>query len=325
MNNYRPKFWFRNGHIQSILPSKLRKVKDIEFTRERIDTPDNDFLDLDWLRTDSKRLIIISHGLEGHSRRSYVMGLAKAFHAIEYDALAWNYRGCSGEMNRQFRLYHNGAIDDLDLVIEHALAQGYKEIVLAGFSMGGNMTLLYLGKKGKALHPEIKAGVTFSVPLDLADCSLTLEKKSNRIYMKYFLKTLRQKAHAKKEQFPDKISVDGIDKIKNFREFDGRYTAPIHGFKDAFDYWEKCSSLPYLPNIQVPTLIVNAKNDPFLGKSCYPKPDQLNSNITFEQPQYGGHVGFVTDKINGTYYSEERAVNFICTKQLFDTLECEPK
>lgn len=311
MNDYLPKFWFRNGHIQSILPAKLRKVTDIEFTRERIETPDDDFLDLDWCTTDQKKLVIISHGLEGHSRRSYVMGIAKAFKTINFDVLAWNYRGCSGEINRQFRFYHNGTIDDLELVVQHALAQGYKEIVLAGFSMGGNMTLLYLGKNGKALHPEIKGAVTFSVPLDLADCSLTLEKKSNLIYMKYFLKTLREKVYAKKVQYPDKMNVEGIKKIKNFREFDSRYTAPIHGFKDAFDYWEKCSSLPYLPNIQVPTLIVNAQNDPFLGQKCYPTQAQLNCNITFEMPLYGGHVGFLKDRVNGTYYSEERACTFV--------------
>ena len=173
------------------------------------------------------------------------------------------------------------------------------------------MTLLYLGKKGKTLPPEIKAAVTFSVPLDLADCSLTLEKKSNIIYMKYFLKTLREKAHAKRVQYPDRISVEGINKIKNFREFDGRYTAPMHGFKDAFDYWEKCSSLPHLSHIQVPTLIVNAQNDPFLGGKCYPAQEQLNANITFEAPVYGGHVGFLKDKVNGAYYSEERAVCFV--------------
>lgn len=310
MENYLPKFWFRNGHVQSVLPSQFRKVTDIEFSRERIETPDDDFLDLDWLNTGSKKLVIISHGLEGNSRRPYVLGLGKILHTVGFDVLAWNFRSCSGEINRQFRMYHNGAIDDLESVVRHAITQGYKEIVLGGFSMGGNMTLLYLGKKAESLPPEIKGALTFSVPLDLTDCSLTLEKKQNLIYMKHFMKTLREKVRAKKIQYPDKIDIENIDKIKTFKDFDDRYTAPMHGFKDAYDYWKKCSSLSYLTKIALPTLVMNAQNDPFLGARCYPQKAQLNPNITFESPFYGGHVGFLKDKVNGVYYSEESALEF---------------
>ena len=308
---YLPALWLRNGHIQTIIPSLFRRVDGVRYVRERIDTPDADFLDLDWSCSGRPILAVISHGLEGNSNRAYVKGMVKALNKAKIDCLAWNYRTCGGETNRQLRMYHNGCTDDLDLVIRHALAQGYDHIVLIGFSRGGNLTLLYLGQKSGLLPPQLKGAVAFSVPVDLADSAKQLSHFSNRLYLKRFLRMLHQKIKEKMVLFPDRIDDSGYDRIDNFKKFDDRYTAPIHGFKNAEDYWKKCSSGPYLMDVRIPSLIINAKDDPFLGPSCYPYQQSKNPNIHLEITQYGGHVGFMNDRINGQYWSESQAVDFI--------------
>ena len=309
--DYKPRLLFRNGHIQSIFPSLFRKVSGVCYKRERIETPDDDFLDLDWSYAGGKILAVISHGLEGNSQRSYVKGMVKALNEANIDALAWNYRSCSGETNRQLRMYHNGSTDDLDFVIRHAIKKGYKNIVLIGFSMGGNLSLLYLGQQAEKHLTQLKGAVTFSVPLDLKDSSEQLSLGSNKIYMKRFLKMLHQKVKDKMELFPDKIDDIGYDQIKDFKDFDDRYTAPLHGFKNAEDYWSKCSSGSLLGRIKVPSLIVNAEDDPFLGELCYPYEQRKNPNVHLEIPKYGGHVGFMNQSISGKYWSESLSINFI--------------
>ncbi len=309
--NYKPRVLFRNGHIQSIFPSLFRKVSGVCYKRERIETPDNDFLDLDWSAAGKNVLAIISHGLEGNSERSYVKGMVKALNEANIDALAWNYRSCSGETNRQLRMYHNGSTDDLDFVIRHALKKGYEKIYLIGFSMGGNLSLLYLGQQGDKLLPQLKGAVAFSVPVDLKDSSIELSSWINKIYMKRFLKMLHQKVKDKMELFPDKIDDIGYEQIKDFKDFDERYTAPLNGFESAEDYWAKCSCGPLLEQIRIPSLIVNALDDPFLGEACYPNTQSKNPNIHLEIPKYGGHVGFINKSINGKYWSETRAIDFI--------------
>lgn len=301
---------FNNGHIQSIFPVLFRKIK-LEYERERIDTPDNDFLDLDWSRQNNNHLVIISHGLEGSSQRAYVKGMVKAVNQGGWDALAWNYRSCSGEPNRLLRSYHNGVTDDLSVVIEHAKKAGsYDQIALIGFSLGGNLTLLYLGKTEP--DPIITRSVVFSVPCDLKGSSIQLQHWTNKIYMKRFLSLLHDKIKAKKKIFPGKIDDSGYSKIKDFKGFDDRYTAPIHGFKDAFDYWEKCSSKAHLASVSIPTLIVNALDDPFLPESCYPiKEAGQNPNLHLLTPDSGGHVGFIELNRENCYWSEKVAVGFL--------------
>ncbi len=309
--NYRPPIWFRNGHLQSILPSLFRKVSGVSYQRERIETPDDDFLDLDWSCTGHDTLALISHGLEGNSRRSYVMGMVKALNGAGIDCCAWNYRSCSGEPNRQLRMYHNGATDDLDLVIRHVIKNGYRRIVLVGFSMGGNLSLLYLGQQSERLPAQVKGAVAFSVPVDLEDSARQLESIWCTIYMKRFLRMLHQKVRWKMAMFPDMIDDRDYDKIRNFKDFDDRYTAPLHGFKDAEDYWRKCSCGPLLDRIRVPCLIVNARDDPFLGPACYPGAERLPENIQLEIPNYGGHAGFIHQRINDIYWSEIRTIGFV--------------
>jgi len=258
-STYQPPFLLKNAHFQTIYPSLFRKFDTSFYERERIATPDDDFLDLDWSRIGSDKIAIISHGLEGNSLRSYAVGMVKALNQHGWDALAWNFRGCSGEVNRQLRFYHSGYTDDLDFVINHVLNLGnYKSIVLIGFSMGGNLSLVYLGQKGSNVNPLIQKAIVFSVPCDLAGSSYQIAKSVNRIYLKRFLRMLHQKVKAKMTLFPDQINDDNYSEIKNFRDFDNRYTAPIHGFISAEDYWDKCSSKQFIPKIKISTLIINA-------------------------------------------------------------------
>jgi predicted alpha/beta-fold hydrolase len=302
-----------NGHLQTCLPALIRRVGLVNYRRERIDTADRDFLDLDWAKTGSRRLAVLSHGLEGDSRRHYILGMVKALARRGWDALAWNARGCGGEPNRVLRFTHSGATEDLQTVISHAVsAGGYSRIALIGFSLGGNLTLKYLGERGRGLHPRIKAAVAFSVPCDLQSSSAALASPANRIYMRHFLASLRQKIRALMKMMPGEIDDHEYERIRTFKDFDDRYTAPIHGFRDAADYWRKSSCKPFLRLIQIPTLLINARNDPFLADPCYPVAEaKESSNLHLEMPASGGHVGFIGFNGGGEYWSEKRAVQFI--------------
>lgn len=305
---YRPPLWLRSGHLQSAWPSLFRRVVLAEPEPEVIPTPDDDFLNLDWYRQGSSRLAILSHGLEGHSRRPYMVGLARALLKDGWDVLAWNFRSCGGEMNRQPRYYHSGATRDLARVVEHGLALGYQTLYLSGFSMGGNLTLLYLAEQGERVASEIAGATTFSVPCDLAGSARVLALPSRRVYMKRFLTDLGAKMAEKARRYPELIDVSGFEEIRTFRQFDDRYTAPLHGFRDAEDYWARCSALPRLRDIRVPALMVNATDDPFLSRNCYPGARSvLGQHVRVETPRWGGHVGFVELARDGYYWSERRA------------------
>lgn len=312
-SDYKPPFYLFNAHLQTIVPSLLRRVTGVQYQRERLETSDGDFLDLDWSRKGNNRLVILSHGLEGDSRRSYILGMVKALNEEGWDALAWNFRGCGGEINRNLRFYHSGSTEDLEEVITHASQQPpYQTIALIGFSLGGNLTLKYLGERKDSLRPQIKKAVVFSVPCDLQAGSLKMAQPGNTIYMRRFLKHLRKKVQAKALLLPGQIHDRDYHLLKNFRDFDDRYTAPLHGFKDAIDYWSQCSSKNFLRGIPIPTLIVNAKNDPFLSPECSPG-DQVADlpNVYLETPEDGGHCGFYRDTLHGRYWSEERALRFL--------------
>jgi uncharacterized protein len=290
-------------------PALLRKVSGVVYDRERIQTPDDDFLDLDWLRQSAERVVIISHGLEGNTSRAYMKGMAQAFFNQNFDVLTWNFRGCSGEVNKQLRFYHSGATDDLDCVVEHAIQKGYKEIYLVAFSLGANMTLKYLGEKDRLR--EIKKAVVFSVPMDLHASCIKISKPSNWLYSNRFLNSLKAKVIAK-SQIRQELDVKDIHKLKTLIDFDDRYTAPLHGFMSAVDYYQRCSSLNFVESVRIPTLIVNAQNDPFLGETCYPHRQLMkHACVRFEDPGFGGHVGFAQFTKNGLYWSEERALSFI--------------
>ncbi|WP_316975087.1 YheT family hydrolase [Marinobacter xestospongiae] len=312
LEHYRPPGWLRSGHLQSVWPTLFRRVALAPPQAEVIATADDDELHLDWYRTGSRRLAILSHGLEGHSRRPYILGLARGLLRSGWDVLAWNFRSCGGVMNRQPRFYHSGATVDLARVVDVALEQDYQQVSLAGFSMGGNLTLLYLGQQGEQVDPRICGAVAFSVPCDLAGSAAELAKPSRRIYMQRFLKDLEGKMEEKAARFPELIDTRGFDQIRTFRQFDDRYTAPLHGFRDAEDYWAQCSSLGRLKDIRVPALLVNAQDDPFLSADCFPRSSSLLGDcVTLEAPRWGGHVGFVEHARDGYYWSERRAVAFL--------------
>lgn len=304
-----PLFLF-NAHLETIYPSLLRRVGIQPYRRERIPTVDQDFLDLDWLENNSKKLIIISHGLEGSSHRPYVKGLARAGFAAGYDILAWNFRGCSGEINRQLRFYHSGATEDLHAVVTHALNQRkYTEIYLMGFSLGGNLTLKYAGER--TVSEAIKKVVVFSVPLNLQTSCAKISQPANWIYANRFLKSLKNKILLKQVAYPE-LDISPLSQIKTIQTFDDRYTAPLHGFENAAHYYDQCSSIRFVNNITIPTLIINAQNDPFLSPECFPV-HQLKHHptIRLETPVRGGHVGFAQFSKSGLYWSEERALHFI--------------
>lgn len=309
-SNYRPPLFFRQPDVATVFSSKFREVNGVIQTRERLELPDGDFLDVDWsfASQKSKSCVILLHGLEGSAKRPYILGSAKVFNANKYDVCAMNYRGCSGEQNRLFATYHSAKTDDLQRVVQYVLTKGYDEIIIKGFSMGGNISLFYAGTQPD-IPKEVKAVIAVSTPCDLAGCSEQLLRNRNWPYAMNFLNSLKKKIEEKQQQFPEKITTKAIESIKTLKDFDNVYTAKANNFANADDYYEKCSSLPYLKNITLPTLILNAKNDTFLSDSCYPYViAQKMTNLYLEIPKFGGHVAFY-DKDN-VYYNEKRALAF---------------
>jgi predicted alpha/beta-fold hydrolase len=309
-SRFRPPFFLCNGHIQTILSALLRPRADVGFQRERLELIDGDFLDLGWSRIGADRLVILSHGLEGSADAGYNRGMAAKLNAAGWDVLVWDFRGCSQETNRLPRLYHSGETGDLGAVIDFA-ATRYSRIALVGFSLGGNLTLKYLGESSP--HPAIISAAAVSAPLDLAATARALDRHwSNRIYLRSFIKSLVAKVEAKAVRFPDKFDVSGIRMIRTFEEFDGRYTAPVHGFRDAEDYWEKTSARQFLDRITVPTLILIACDDPLLTPESFPVAEaEGNPCLFLEMPKSGGHLGFIDLARGFEPWSERRLVEFL--------------
>jgi predicted alpha/beta-fold hydrolase len=310
-STYKPRFYFRNGFIATVYSGLVRKVS-LKQERERITLSDGDFLDLDWSYSKVKgnKIILCFHGLEGHGQRPYVTGVAKLFNDNGMDAVCVNFRGCSGEDNLLYRSYHSGATEDLEEVIKHVLSTNkYTDIYLYGVSLGANLILKYLGERND-VPQEIKSAIAISVPADLNGSCIELHKFKNRPFAKRFLRHLKRKLVNKSNRYPQYLSAEAFNSIVSLREFDNVYTAKAHGFRNAADYYAQCSCRQFLPNIKIPTLIINALNDSFLSPECYPvKEAKLNPNIYLEMPKYGGHVGFI-DKKN-IYYNERRALEFV--------------
>ena len=291
-SRFRPPLFLRNGHLQTILGALLPRRFRNGVVTERLELPDGDFLDLDWGKAGHRRLAVISHGLEGSSKNSDIRGLSAALNEAGWDTLAWNFRGCSGEQNRCLRFYHSGETGDLSAVINHA-AVNYSSLALVGFSLGGNMILKYLGEGN--VHPFLQAAVAVSVPVDLASSARALDRRlCNQIYLRRFMKSLAAKVEAKAKRFPAEIDATGVHDIRSFSIFDDRYTARIHGFRDAEDYWSQSSAIRYLNRISIPTLLLNAKDDPFLSRESFPYVEaSKNPCFYLEAPRSGGHLGFL--------------------------------
>ena len=313
-NPYNPGFPFRNGHFSTIYSAKIRPTPKLEQKRHRLVLADKDFIDIDWSYSDkpSQKVTILLHGLEGNANRTYIKSQAKILNLNGWDTAAMNYRGCSGTPNLSYGSYNAGRTEDLHALLESILEQDkYQEIALLGFSLGGNMLIKYLGERN-SIPKEIKKAVAISTPLNLEESLEALNQFENWVYPHSFLNNLRKKYKIKAAQFPEKKLVD-FKEINSLLDFDNYYTAPAHGFKDAYEYYEKNSSLQFLPNIKIPIYLLNAKNDSFLSKNCYPyKLAEKIKSLYLEMPEYGGHVGF--HKTNELYYSEERALTFLNEK-----------
>lgn len=308
----RPWFLF-NGHLETIWPSLFRMPPQPRYQREILEIEDGDFLLLDWVKSGNERLAVVSHGLEGDTNRHYVAGMVNALAKAGWDVLAWNFRGCGGQINRRPKFTHNGATEDLDAVVRHALAgRDYGLVSLVGFSMGGNLSLVYLGRDADKVPGEVGGAVCLSVPCDLAAASEKLAEPQNAIYMKRFMRMMGEKVKQQAENYPEHFPCADYHLLKTFSDFDSRYTAPLHGFVSAKDYWYQCSSTRYLKHIRVPTWIINAVNDPFLTPSC--SPDESvhgNSLVTMLRPSNGGHCGFVSSSPEGAYWSEIQTVKLL--------------
>lgn len=303
-----------NKHFETIYPALFRHVPNPPTVRrERLELPDGDFLDLDYARHEGQaansRVVVISHGLEGDSQRPYVKGMMRAFYASGWDVVAWNFRGCSGELNRLVRFYNSGATEDLDKVVAHVVARGYTDISLVGFSLGGNMTVKFLGEHYVERYP-INSAVAFSVPLDLQGCSNEIDKWHNYLYAQRFLRSLKKKVLAKARLHPADIDVKAIKRVKTIFQFDDLFTGPLHGYSGAVDYYNKCSARHFVSAVRVPLLVVNALNDTFLSPSCFEQaPFIANDSTLLLMPRYGGHCGFADFSGDG-YWSEQVAVDF---------------
>lgn len=311
---YRPPVWLRNPHVNTISTNLLRTVKGIEYERRRLELEDGDFLDLDFVAKGSKTVLLVLHGLEGDSQRHYMLGTVKMASKMGWDAVAMNHRGCGGEDNRKLYAYHSGKSEDLAEALQYLCGLGYEQVVVVGFSLGGNMVLKYMGEHGPSVPAQLKAAVAISVPCHLESSAFQLRKGFNRLYMRRFMKTLKAKALLKKQKFPDApFDLEEVHRAQSFHEFDEIFTSRVNGFSSAEDYWTRCSSKQFLPGIAKPTLLINAKDDPFLDPLCFPTEEAANNeHFYLETPQFGGHVGFGSGfSMKGPFYSEQVAGKFL--------------
>jgi uncharacterized protein len=313
-STYNPKYFFKSKHFNTVYRTLFHNF-NVDYQRKRLELDDGDFLDLDFSFVDSNKIMIVIHGLEGSSDSNYVKSMTRVLNDNNWDVVALNLRGCSGEPNRLLSSYHSGKTDDLVSVINYLTENfSYDTYGLIGFSLGGNIILKYLGETGNKIPSKIISAATVSVPCDLKGSSEEIAKFWNTVYMQRFLISLKKKSHIKLKQFPDSfLKKENIDRVKNFFDFDNMYTAPAHGFKDAFDYWGKCSSKQFINEIKVPTLLITASDDPFLSQSCFPIQEAKNNkNFILEITKHGGHVGFnsILSPENGLWL-ENRVVQFL--------------
>jgi len=296
--DYRAPAWLRGPHLQTIVPSVLARRPAVDYRRERWDTPDGDFIDLDWLASPpggrGGALLALFHGLEGSSDSHYARALMAEAGARGLDAVVIHFRGCSGEPNRLPRAYHSGDSDEADWVLRRLAARDpARPLLAAGVSLGANLLLKWLGERGTDAG-FVAAAAAISPPQDLHAGAIALSRGFNRLYAESFLRSLRRKSAAFDARHPGRFDLARVAAGRDFFEFDDAFTAPLHGFAGALDYWSRSSCRQFLPDVTVPTLVVNALNDPFLPPSALARPDQVSAAVRLEYPAEGGHVGFVT-------------------------------
>ncbi len=311
---FKPAWWCRGPHMQTLWPFLFRRAAHVEFKRERIELPDGDFLDLDWTTNTDGPIVLILHGLEGSSNSKYARGLLKAVHDRGWRGVAMHFRGCSGEPNRLPRSYHSGETGDLAQIV-NLLRQREPETPLfaVGFSLGGNVLLKWLGELGK--QAPIAAAVAVSVPFLLAESAKRLERSFSRIYQWGLMHSMRQSVSEKRKRMKLPLKIENLAALRTFRDFDEHVTAPLHGFAGADDYYERASSRQYLKGIQVPTLIIQSRDDPFMTDAVIPLDGELSPGIELELYPNGGHVGFIqgTWPWQAEYWLESRILQCLDT------------
>jgi predicted alpha/beta-fold hydrolase len=306
---YAPPRWLRNAHLQTLYAACLAQCPRVGWKRERWSTPDGDFIDLDWLQpaqgtaraypSSAAPLIVLFHGLEGGSGSHYARTLMHAIDSRGWHGVVIHFRGCSGEPNRLPRAYHSGDSAEIDWILQRMHRQRRGPLAAIAISLGGNALLKWLGETGRAAAELIVAACAVSAPVDLCAAGAALEQGFNRLYTWNFLRTLKRKGRQKSHRFPGILDRAALHRARTLRAFDDQVTAPLHGFVDAHDYWTRCSSKPWLRHIAVPTLVLNARDDPFLPGHALPGLADVSPAVTLEQPAHGGHGAFVTGPFPG--------------------------
>jgi predicted alpha/beta-fold hydrolase len=288
--------WLRGGHAQTIYPYFLPRP-DVPWRRERVDTPDGDFWDFDWLDAPADErapLVVLFHGLEGGARSHYARNLMAHLAARRWRGVVAHFRGCGGEPNRLPRAYHSGDFEEVGAMLAHIRARLDGPLYAAGISLGGSALLNWIGRKGASARDTLRAAATASVPLDLMASGIAIDRGLNRIYARHFLYTLVPKALAMSRRFPGTLDERRVRRARTMWEFDDCVTSPLHGFAGTSDYWTRASSKPWLASVRMPTLVINARNDPFVPRASLPSRDEVSPDVVLEQPAHGGHVGFMT-------------------------------
>lgn len=293
-------WWLPGGHLQTIYPALFLRRAFTALRRERWELPDGDFVDIDWTAGDAAApLVVLFHGLEGSARGHYAGSLLRRVVALGWRGAVVHFRGCSGEPNRLARAYHSGDSEEIDALLRrfHTCAGS---LYAVGVSLGGNALLKWLGERGAQAGGLVKAAAAVSTPFDLAAAGTALDSGFNKyVYTRHFLRTLKRKARVKLERFPGLGNADALTRVTTLHAFDDLYTAPVHGYADADDYWRRASSKPWLATIAVPTLLINARNDPFMPAAALPSPAELSPHVTAAFSATGGHAGFVSGAFPG--------------------------
>lgn len=312
--HFKPAWWLPSSHLQTLWPTLCRRpIKHLTFKRERIELPDGDFIDLDWVdRHQTGPIVLLLHGLEGTLNSPYAKGMLNAIQREGWRGIFLSFRGCSGEHNRLPRSYHSGDTADVDYVVE-LLKQREPSTPMAavGFSLGGNVLVKWLGET--AHNNPLQAAVAICVPFELYKAVLRINRGFSRVYQWHLLSCLRNKLKGKAKMLSSPISTQQLNKVRTIHDFDEYVTAPLHGFANANDYYVKCSSRAYLPYILRPTLLVQAKDDPFMTEDVLPNEKELSPLVQLELTDKGGHVGFVSGKVpwQAEYWLEQRVPEFL--------------
>ena len=310
-----PASWLRNAHAQTVYASCFAPRPRLRFERERWATPDEDFIELDWLPGDPRPnapLVALFHGLEGSSQSHYARTVMHSIAARHWRGCVVHFRGCSGLPNRLPRAYHSGDSAELDWIVGRLRDHHSGPLCLVAVSLGANVLLKWLGEKPYRARDLVDVACAVSAPLDLVAAGNALDRGFNRIYGWNFLRTLKRKSVAKLRDYPQLGNAQTIRRARTLRAFDDHVTARWHGFVDAQDYWTRASSKPWLKHIAVPTLILNACDDPFLPERALPKADEVSAQVQLDFPRHGGHVGFVSGRFPGSLgWLPQRILRFI--------------